>query len=87
MIIFYIEDLARLHVILKTHLDLRKENLIPYKYFFNYLRHICDKPLFDIEISFSHWKLSNRIGVETPAVASEYGENIFIFLLFYIDYH
>lgn len=41
------------------------------------------KPLFGTDISFSHWKLPYKVGVETPAVASLYSEDISIFLLFY----
>lgn len=48
-----------------------------------FLGTFADEQLLDIKISFSDWKLSNKIGVETPAVACVYIENILIFLLFY----
>ena len=87
MIYLYIEDLARLHVILRKYLDLKKESVSLQRFLklFPGIGTFTDKQLLDIKISFSDWKLSNKIDMETPAVACAYIENILIFLLFYSD--
>ena len=63
----------------------KKENLLAHTYFFKwFLVTLADKQLLNSEISFNHWKLSSKIGVETVVVAYVYTrKNIYIFLFYW----